>query len=110
MFPLHGSYYGWEHYEPMAREYLDQIEAYNLTNVIGFNFDIERENDTCSHDVQRLEDARAALIRTIAMIKAEHPTYRIDNTDGIWMMFDTLPLAGSFELYKQHALMSVPRG
>jgi hypothetical protein len=107
MFPLHGSYFHADQYVPMAQEYLTAIEDYNLTNVIGFNFDIERENDTCAHDAAQLTIARTNLAEAIALIKDHHPEYRIDNTDGIWMMFEGLPFANSFELYKQHALMSI---
>jgi len=111
MFPIWGSYFELEndsnHYVNMVNDYLNAIEIYNLTNVIGFSFDLERQNDTCAHSKVLLNLAIDNLKKSIQIIRTSHPGYRIDVTGGIWMMFDKLPLGGSFELYKQHALMSI---
>ncbi len=107
MFPIWGSYYSWNTYESQVSTYLTAITNYNLTNVIGFSFDIERQNDTCAHDAGLLKNAITALNQSIQLIKTAHPNYYIYNTDGIWMMFGDFPLASNTELYFQHPLMSV---
>ena len=107
MFPIWGSYYSWNTYESQVSTYLTAITNYNLTNVIGFSFDIERQNDTCAHDAGLLKNAITALDQSIQLIKTAHPNYYIYNTDGIWMMFGDFPLASNTELYFQHPLMSV---
>jgi len=107
MFPIFGGYLEAEHYLTELKKYLETIKTENLTNVIGFNYDLERHNDTCWHDKNLLERARTNLQESIRLIREFNSSYRIDNTGGIWMMFDNLPLGGNFELYKQHALMSV---
>ena len=63
MFPIWGSYYSWNTYESQISTYLTAITNYNLTNVIGFSFDIERQNDTCAHDAGLLKNAITALDR-----------------------------------------------
>lgn len=107
MWPLFGSYYDIYYYINHTYTYLNAIIDYNLNNTIGFVFDLERHNDTCSHDACLLQQSYDALQQCIGAIKLVNSSYRIDNTGGIWMMFDKLPLGGSFELYKQHTLMSV---
>jgi hypothetical protein len=92
----------------MTQFFLIAIHEYNLSNVIGFSFDLERYNDTCAHNSVLLQQAKDDLIKSIQLIRTNNSLFRIDNTGGIWMMYDQLPLGGSFELYKQHALMSVP--
>lgn len=108
MWPTFGGYYHMDHYEADVYGYLEAIRSYNLTNTIGFIFDLERAWDNCSHDATLLHAARESLQRCFAAIRGNDTGqgYRIANTGGIWVLFDELPLGGSFELYKQHPLMS----
>lgn len=86
---------------------MNTITQANLTNVIGFSYDLERNNDTGWHNATLLQAAQMNLQESIQMIQTFNPHYRIDVTGGIWMLFDELPLGGNYELYYQHALMSV---
>ncbi|MHA1371237.1 MAG: hypothetical protein ACTSRA_16160, partial [Promethearchaeota archaeon] len=108
IWPVFGSYYHWKEMSEGIDYYLEMITAYNLTNTFGFNWDTERHNDTCAHDAYLLEMHRESIMESITKVKAFNSSYRIDNTAGIWMMFDNLSMGGSFELYKQHAMMSIP--
>lgn len=107
MWPVFGGYYELDYYVNHTYTYLNAIIDYNLNNTIGFVYDLERHNDTCSHDATLLQQSYDLLQQCIGAIKLVNSSYRIDNTGGIWMMFDKLPLGGSFELYKQHTLMAV---
>lgn len=107
MWPVFGSYYETHYYTNHTYTYLNAIIDYDLSNTIGFVFDLERHNDTCDHDVVLLQQSYDLLQQCIGAIRLVNSSYRIDNTGGIWVMFDKLPLGGSFALYKQHTLMSV---
>ncbi len=109
MWPLFGGYLHREEIEGNVTMYLEAIDAHDLTNTIGFIFDLERHNDTCWHDEMEWKLLVDGLHRCFTAIKGFNASYRIDNTAGIWMMFSHMPLGGGdlVEVYKQHALMSL---
>ncbi|NMC04801.1 MAG: hypothetical protein GYA24_06300, partial [Candidatus Lokiarchaeota archaeon] len=109
MWPLFGGYYNGEQIEADTTRYLNAIQAFGLTNTLGFVFDLERLNDTCWHDVAKWQEFQASMSRCASAIKAQNASYRIDNTAGIWMLFSHYPLGGGArtEILFQHALMSL---
>jgi hypothetical protein len=109
MWPCYGGYYNWAQIENDTNTYLHAIQAFGLSNTIGFVYDMERHNDTCWHDAAKWQELQASMARCIANIKAQNASYRIDNTAGIWMLYTSYPLGGGdrTEVLFQHALMSL---
>nr|MDO8086136.1 hypothetical protein [Candidatus Sigynarchaeum springense] len=109
MWPLGGGYYNWEQMENFTNTYLAGIDYYNLTNTIGFVYDLEREHDTCWHNATQWQELQDSMARNIANIKAQNASYRVDNTAGIWMLYSHYPLGGGdqTEILFQHAIMSL---
>ncbi|HME56183.1 MAG TPA: hypothetical protein VKM55_28530 [Candidatus Lokiarchaeia archaeon] len=114
MWPMGGGYYDVcgdyaQTIEQDTYDYLHGIRDYGLNNTIGFVYDLERCNNTCWHDATKWQQFQASMARCFTAIRAWNASYRIDNTDGIWMMYTPLPFAGgdATEILFQHALMSL---
>jgi hypothetical protein len=109
IWPLGGGYYNYEAIAQGTKDYLDGIRAYNLTNTIGFVYDLERDNDTCWRNAADLQASLVSFQQDFALIRAFNASYRIDVTGGYWMMLASLPLGGgqAVELYYQHPIMSL---